>query len=399
MQTSLFRRITRYSVAASIDPRENRLTEATAATLERVDGLARSFALSLLTAARDDAKRRGLPLEERDRRARALASLEALEMPRVDVRIQVVTPDRRGFVDLEVRLRSPIGSPEAGVLLWIEVKHGAGLHGDQLDIYDAAIRSAHPADGASERLVVLVAPRDSAPPDAELPVGVVLARWHEVARALDRARDAGLPAGERWLLDEYLAYLREEGLMDPDALTASSALALMEADAGAAAAAGICEVADGHVRELWARPRHFRRVGGGAGSPSFGPGYWATYAVDRTGTDQTPWEGAWFEWGLRRVEDMRDVEPRRGSWAFIAGATFPAKDDRTTRSRNAEWRERHAADGFASFSVGGYDRLARLRYPDELLAMTTLEDQGLALAEWVVNAFKALSADPPQEGT
>jgi hypothetical protein len=37
---SLFRRVSRYPQFASVDPRENRLTEAFAALLERVDGLA-----------------------------------------------------------------------------------------------------------------------------------------------------------------------------------------------------------------------------------------------------------------------------------------------------------------------------------------------------------------------
>ena len=40
-------------------------------------------------------------------------------------------------------------------------------------------------------------------------------------------------------------------------------------------------------------------------------------------------------------------------------------------------------------------KVARLRYPDELLAATTLEAQGRDLGRWVLAAFAALADDTP----
>jgi hypothetical protein len=45
MAESLFSRVTRYPPSPSMDPRENRLTEITAAVLERVDELAEKLLL------------------------------------------------------------------------------------------------------------------------------------------------------------------------------------------------------------------------------------------------------------------------------------------------------------------------------------------------------------------
>ena len=48
---SLFRRVTRYRISPTQDPRENRLTEVTAAVLERVDGLAHDVMDAALATA------------------------------------------------------------------------------------------------------------------------------------------------------------------------------------------------------------------------------------------------------------------------------------------------------------------------------------------------------------
>jgi hypothetical protein len=48
---SLFRRVTRYRITPTQDPRENRLTEVTAAVLERVDGLAYDVVDEVLATA------------------------------------------------------------------------------------------------------------------------------------------------------------------------------------------------------------------------------------------------------------------------------------------------------------------------------------------------------------
>lgn len=85
----------------------------------------------------------------------------------------------------------------------------------------------------------------------EVPPQVLIAHWQDVARAANAMRRTVTQPEQLWLLDEYIRYLQEEMLSDPDALTTASALALMEYRAARAAAAGICEHADAVIQETW----------------------------------------------------------------------------------------------------------------------------------------------------
>jgi hypothetical protein len=118
----------------SVNPRENRLTEVTAAVLELVHGVTAAFIAGVLGAGIDDAQRRDLGPAEHARRRALLADFISLENPRVSVTTQLATRGGR-FVDLELLLRPGVGAQSKGLLLWVEIKHGAGLHGDQLDAY------------------------------------------------------------------------------------------------------------------------------------------------------------------------------------------------------------------------------------------------------------------------
>ena len=112
------------------------------------------------------------------------------------------------FVDLELRF-----SGERPLLLWVEVKHGADLHGDQLESYWTDING----ETFGERQLVLLAPRQSMPAAGE---NVVAIEWQDVARRLTVfARRAEIDAVDRWLVNELVTYLKEEGLADEDALS------------------------------------------------------------------------------------------------------------------------------------------------------------------------------------
>ena len=52
------------------------------------------------------------------------------------------------------------------------------------------------------------------------------------------------------------------------------------------------------------------------------------------------------------------------------------------------------ADGFEYLS-DWYWRLIRYRYPEQLLAETTMEQQAKSLADWIIQAFQALADSPP----
>jgi hypothetical protein len=141
MPKSLFSRVTRYSQSLSMDPRENRLTEITAAVLERVDELAKEIVVELLRCACEAAVTAGAQSEGRDSsawqdetacRRSVLAAAEAIVAPRVRVRTQVTTPKGR-FVDMEVWLRpNRPGDRADDVVVWFENKDGAEIHSDQL---------------------------------------------------------------------------------------------------------------------------------------------------------------------------------------------------------------------------------------------------------------------------
>jgi hypothetical protein len=392
MPSSLFRRVTRYRASASVDPRENRLTEATAATLEQVDGLALSFVRQLLLLGERDAAHRGLPDAERTRRRQLRELGRELVPDRVSVRTQVPTNHGR-YIDLEVLLRPRPGAHGHGLLLWVEVKHGADLHGDQVDAYLQDITAEHPGNTV-ERIVVLLGPRGWEPAQP-VPETVLRADWQGVARELaEVGRELRVPE-QRWLLGEYIRYLKEEGLSDPDALTVTSALALMHYEQAEAAAAGICEHADAYVTEHWNVPtdRTTHR-----GEPAYGLAYRAAYDACRRGEVAHPrWGSYEFKWALSHGPSLQYVDQHRGTYVFTAGAaTYYAKDEASKRAGNEGWMARRQADGFQRAWLTDY-LLVRLRYPDELLVASTLETQGRTLGAWIVEAFEALGSDPPDQ--
>jgi hypothetical protein len=70
-----------------------------------------------------------------------------------------------------------------------------------------------------------------------------------------------------------------------------------------------------------------------------------------------------------------------------------------------QWAEQRGASTNPDYGLGywanlAWHRLVRLKYPDELLAQTTLEARGQALGEWIVEAFERLAQNaPPQSAS
>ncbi len=403
MPESLFSRATRYTRSPSRDPHENRLTEVTAAVLERVEGLAQGIAEALLEAACDQARALADGADdakaaewrsELQRRQAILAAVEHLEEPRTLVRTQVTTPKGR-FIDMEIWLRPKRPADTVDdVVLWLEIKEGSEIHGNQLDVYLEDI-AAH---AAAQKAVLLVAPRGecfvSSPPLAVAPVDWQAASGVVASAVADQMRTEV----ERWLLGQYADYLRQEGLMDPEALDAGLALALMEANEAEEAAGGICEHADAWITSNWSVRTSQATSRGSSAEPAFGLGYWANYEANRPSETASPtWQDAWFEWGLRNTAELDYIneEDLRGAHVFYAGVTFEAKANPAKAAGNEPWLNTLLSDEFFATWFGGYHRLVRLKYPDELLAQTTLETQGQALGEWVVQAFERLAQNAP----
>lgn len=381
MGTSLFRRVTKYTANPAADPGENRLTEITAGVLEHVPALRCEMPLELARRA-FMAHSSG----EAERRAEILNRLERLSPAQVRVATQRATGGGK-FVDLELLARGPNWQKGGGVLMWIEVKHGADLGETQLQDYLEDIETSA-AVGGDEPLVLLLAPR-AAMPAGKRPDAVGIAEWEDIAWFV-AGQAAGLSPSDpqRWILEQYTAYLEEEALIDPPALTAGHAFALSEEGAAHEAIRGVCLEAHDYVEQYWA-PRssdHARE---------FGTGYWANHPKRL----ENNWAGHWFEWGLRRTRDIEylDDHAGRGTWLFMAGMTLASnkKQDPVTVPANADWVGRRRREDFFHFWHGGYYRLCRLLGPEELLDRSTVQDQGGRLGEWIVGAFEALEGDPP----
>jgi hypothetical protein len=124
----------------------------------------------------------------------------------------------------------------------------------------------------------------------------------------------------------------------------------------------------------------------------------ANYEAARTRrATVTSWLGGWFEWGVDDAEDLDyvDAEDLRGSTLFYAGVTFEAKANPLKLAGNEAWLNARLSEGFLATWFDGYHRLVRLRYPDQLLAQSTLDAQGRNLGEWIVETFATPSANPP----
>lgn len=351
--TSLFRRVTKYA-RSDLDPRENRLTEAFAAVLERSDGLGAAL-------------------------VREWVGREVGESSRLWVRTQRATVGRR-LVDLELAFGNAT-APDLRV--WVEIKHGADTHENQLESYVEDMKVE--TQGAGD--VVLLAPRDSMP---AAPDGVPRLEWQGVGRFMrDWRRSEAVSTRAQWLIEEFIAYLQEEGLMDGERLTAAQAFELEARPAAERTVARLMEIAQAHVVAAWGEPD--KKAGGT--NANFGQEWWASFPVASAGDQPAEtWRKAWFDWTLR--DDSFVAEPR-DSLAFFAGATFEAtKGSALSVPANGQWFAERSQDGFER-AQAWYWRLWRVRYPDQLLSGNTLEDQGRELGEWIVDAFRTLANAPP----
>ena len=377
---SVFRRLTRYAGTPVLEPRENRLTESLATVLEHVPALGLTLVEETLASAHkqhppiDDASDSLGVADEIAERAREDGFALRVETQRLAA--------GHCFVDLELRL-SPAGStgPDGDVLVWVENKHGAGLHGNQLDDYMVGLAQM----AGAAKLLILLGPRETSPLEG-VPPSVIRVDWQTLARRL--AAVAPEDPVERWITQQFVDYLREEGLMDPDRMTAADVYVTSAEPRAHQAIALICEIVAGAVASHWAEATRWH----GRGKPDFGWWYWATYPNAPTGADAAgTWRGSWFEWALK--QDTARSNPRN-AWVFGAGLTMRVRDNPTIVDANEGWLRVRREQGFEQVT-DHYERLWRFKYPEELLAEPTLDRQATALADWVLETFHLLRDNPP----
>jgi hypothetical protein len=346
---SVFHRFGRFPPSLEIDQRENRLTEAFASVLEHVDGLSGAL----------------------------VAEWTQAQPPEGRARLRTQRPTVGGrFVDLEISF-GPATRPELRV--WVEIKYGADLHDEQLANYIRDLGQ----ELQDKWCLVLLAPRQSFPEDSD---GTTPVQWQQLGRFLQRhaARTDFSDAG-RWLLAQFLSYLKEQGLMDDEALTPAHAFELSARPAAERTIGRVVEAARPIIDDAWGSPNNYAKKGK---KPALGVGWWASYPVQ----GETTWGSAWFEWNLR--EDGFRPEPR-DAIAFFAGITFEsAKTAPFARAGNESWLAAVDAKGFERVQPW-YWGFWRPLYPEQLLTETYIEVQAERLADWVLDTFRQLDASPP----
>lgn len=357
MPPSLFRAITRYSLSSALDPAENRLTEAFAAVLQRIPKLPSAFVSACL-------------------------KFDVPEAAPVSIRTQRPTAGGR-YVDLELAFGSAL-VPDLRV--WIEIKHGAPLHENQLENYAADLAF----ESHEQARIALIAPRESMPTNITADTQL---EWQSVGAWLNVVRTGFVAdSGHRLLLDELVKYLKEESLMDEEALATAHAFVLAARPGADRAVARLLTLADSHIQREWGARRDFGKSGGS--KPNYAPGFWwCQHDLVRSGEPPTSWRNSVFEWTLRPDHTRSEA---RDSYAFTAGATFFTQDNPHKIAGNQAWFAARASDGYERVQ-DWYWRLWRYLYPERLLAEPSLDAQGRMLANWVIESFELLAADPPPE--
>jgi hypothetical protein len=386
---SLFRRVTRYLPTTGVDPTEDRLTEITAGVLERVEGLARHLVLHWIDPARAATSECASVGTATDCAAVAALPPHAA----VAVRTQVRCGESR-IVDLELRFFERDRTSATAAVVWVEVKHGTSPHTRQLHDY-TRLRPVLPGG------VVLLAPRGDLPaPVDECPETVPQRSWQATARAAS-ALDPGSEVG-RWLIAEWLTYLREERLMDLEALGPEHLTALAYGGEARAAMAVVTEEASRVIKAARGEPgEHWKRNTGNA-KPRYGIGYWESWAAPAAEGAGDPWDGAWFDWMLDESHGGELGIPA-GRVFIMAGLSKERGEEFT--SPDARWLE-GLVDGLPRGHErlvfrrwrGNCERLQRVAYPHDVLRGETLEEQGASLGQWVVETFSAIDEHGPPIG-
>lgn len=359
---SLFFRLQRFARSPGRDPREDRLTEALAATLDA----APDAAAFLVHEFFGDTPR--APLE---------------------VNTQVYSP-QAGRVDLELRF-GRAAHPELRV--WFENKVDAEPYGDQGRRYVAELERR----GGEWRFSWLL--RVDQEVSGSRPAGAHVHTWQDLAVSLkswlaassdDRRTERGA-----WFVCQFLDHLeREEKLAIIDPLDESDALALNR-----------CSLADDRLRQLLDQTKALLERAWGHLDPAPEADNWPSKGglrdfhllLTRDGKGgRSPWPATcYFEWHGRGDHARSAPE---GKWVIGSGVTFPA-EDAPAPTDYPELFDLLEALGFEyGHGVGAsrdYVYIFRYLSLDELagqLASASLGDQARSLADWVIERFETLNA-------
>lgn len=290
---------------------------------------------------------------------------------------------------MAIRICPDVLRRQRDLLLWVEVKHGADISGDQLVEYQRLL----PQEPAAHRLLVILAPAQRPPKQDTRGLPVVL--WQDLlTRCAQRTARGPTGSAHRLIFDEFYEYCAQEELMPATPLTVHSAAALAGRRQAARTAEALCQLCHEAVLGRF----EYDGARGGSKQPQYGTSFWAKHRLPRhEGATEAiaAWQNAWLEWGLRH--DHSIGEQSRDAFAFVAGVTFQ-KSQTPPPVQHPEWLARLLDLGFLHVRHDGYERLWSYRYPESLLAHSTLEEQGAELGRWVIERFDTLAANPPSRG-
>jgi hypothetical protein len=354
-EKSLFARLTRYPSGGGRDQRENRLTAAFAAVLDKNPDIARALVVDWFGSAPDS-----------------------------EVSVAVQETVVSGIIDAAIRFGDP-GNPD--LLVWIEAKHGARESGPtQFARYADELRTV--AKARETRLIV-IAPSSFRAPDSLARVRSAamhdgktpLETWQDVFVAIERIAVAD-PAGA-YLRDEFVRYMKEEGLAERAISTRDldvlrQTYALVEANDAVAA---VQERADERIRERWG-PRLNR---------SFAYDYDAYNRHTCAPAGAQP-PSAWADAELRWICESPDEDAAPSFYAGVwHGPTGPLSDP-----ANQGWIASLQAEGFRVEHERKEHWLGRdLPLAAIVNASNRPEEQGECLADFVLETFRSLHARLP----
>lgn len=339
----MFSRISRYPPRSRWSPREDSLTESFGAVVDLTEGLA-------------DALASHWGIESRGRKW-AVSS-------------QALTGAGLDKVDLELA--------GEGALIWVEVKHGSPLSEGQLGRY----RRALDARDVPDRKLILLAPEEFDFADPEVRHAHKPSTWQEIGSLL-HDQGASEPRGnERWLLEQFVRFLGEEGLLVTESFSHTYLEAVRHRSDATKSFQDLLRRSHekivsnrGIEDDRWpARWPH--------GVLKDWPTFWAIWSEPDYG------EEARFEWALNTEVD--------GRLLFGAGLTVDRPHEETSLLGDEEWwKPLCEQKGFEKPCLIDNDvwRLFRRKDPETLISGSpSRADQSRDLSQWVIETFAALEA-------
>jgi len=346
--TNLFRRLQRFAPTPGRNPREDRLTEALAATFEGAPSVAAYLATAWF----------GLS-PEGDLTVTTQRWVRATER-----------------LDLEL-VFGPVGRPECRI--WLEAKVEATPARDQARRYLNALNEL-----AGERRLAWLLPIDvevkgGSPPEvAERTWQDLALTMREWLRTLDADQRGSYSAH---LVEQFIDHLEEEKLAVTMPLDSSDVAAIDTYDLAVRRV--------GEILRLTASRIHARRPKEHEGRPASPP---APLGFFEHVAKSASWPmTVYYEW--RGSHDGLRHDPV-GSYAVGAGLTWPAAEA-PREAEHTEWFDRRFEEGFErGASRHGFVYLSRYRSLEELVGLPDLAAQANNLADWALETWELLDGDP-----